>query len=310
MTPKQIRFIEVGPRDGLQNWPATLATASKLAMVRALAQANVTLIELTSMVSPARVPQLADAEALVSAVLLELAAERVRVLVPNLKGLERALESGARHVLVNVGVTEDFNHRNLNRSVGATLAEIARIASLADAQGVRVDASISVAWGCPFQGQVEAEQVLSVARECAQVGCRELSLADTIGVATPTSVANLCSRVLDELPGSELSVHFHDSRGLGLANLMTALECGITTFEASVGGIGGCPFAPRSTGNICSEEALFMLDPTVYQHDVDVSAMVRAAQLTSELLESDLPGRLYRAGLPWWTAEGARLEPS
>jgi hydroxymethylglutaryl-CoA lyase len=298
----RIRFTEVGPRDGFQNWPDPVATETKVGLVRAALAAGAERVEAASMVSPRWVPQMADGEQVLAA-LSEEEMDRVRVLVPNLKGLERAMAAGARNVLVNVAVTDGFNRKNLNRSVAETLVDIQRVIEVAAEEDLRVDASVSVAWGCPFDGPVSVDQSIEVAMRLVEMGAAEVSFGDTIGVATPTGVGTLATLALERLGGAEVSMHFHDTRGMGLANVFSALEAGIERFEGSVGGIGGCPFAPRSTGNVCSEDLLFMVQESGYDTGVDVWALVAAARELSGALGKDLPGRLHRAGPPPWLSE-------
>lgn len=298
----QVRFTEVGPRDGFQNWPDPVATETKVRLVKAVLAAGAERVEAASMVSPKWVPQMADGERVLAA-LSAPELERVRVLVPNLQGLERAMAAGARNVLVNVGVTDGFNRRNLNRSVAETLVEIQKVIEVADEEELRVDASVSVAWGCPFDGPVSVDQSIEVALRLVEMGVTEVAFGDTIGVATPTGVSTLATYALERLGGAEVAMHFHDTRGMGLANVFSALEAGIERFEGSVGGIGGCPFAPRSTGNVCSEDLLFMVQESGYATGVDVWAMVTAARELGAALGKDLPGRLHRAGPPPWLSE-------
>ena len=295
----EVRFTEVGPRDGFQNWPQPVATETKVRLVRAALAAGVQRVEATSMVSPKWVPQMADGERVLASLSID-ELERVRVLVPNLKGLERAVGAGARNVIVNVGVTDGFNRKNLNRTVAETLEDISEVIDAADDDDVRVDASVSVAWGCPFDGPVSADQTIDIAIRLVEMGVNEVSFGDTIGVAMPGSVGTLATYALDRLGGVDISMHFHDTRGMGLANVYSALEHGIQIFEGSIGGIGGCPFAPRSTGNVCSEDLLFMVQGSGYETGVDVWALVTAAEELEKELGQELPGRLHRAGPPPW----------
>ena len=294
-----VRFTEVGPRDGFQNWPEPVATETKVGLVKAALAAGVQRVEATSMVSPKWVPQMADGEQVLAALSAD-ELERVRVLVPNLKGLERAVAAGARNVIVNVGATDGFNRKNLNRSVAETLDNISRVIDAADDEDVRVDASVSVAWGCPYDGPVSADQTIEVAMRLVEMGVSEVSFGDTIGVAMPGAVGTLATYALDRLGGVDVSMHFHDTRGMGVANVYSALEHGIEIFEGSIGGIGGCPFAPRSTGNVCSEDLLFMVHESGYNTGIDVWAMVAAARDLEEELGKELPGKLHRAGPPPW----------
>jgi hydroxymethylglutaryl-CoA lyase len=315
-TATKVWFTEVGPRDGFQNWPQPVSTPVKLELIRAALDAGVPRVEVTSMVSPQWVPQLADADAVLETLrdgggdVLE----RVRVLVPNLRGMERAsrfFDDGLANVLVNVGVTDGFNRHNLNRSVEETLQEIAQVVAAAAAGHFRVDASVSVAWGCPYEGQVAPERTVAVARRLAEMGVAELSFGDTIGVAGPAEVERLSEMALEEFPGIDVAMHFHDTRGLGVANAQAALTAGVRRLEGSIGGIGGCPFAPNSTGNVCSEDVLAMVTDLGYETGIDVDRLMAAAVHLERALGEELPGKLHRAGsAPWlapsWAAGGPR----
>jgi hydroxymethylglutaryl-CoA lyase len=311
LSGSRVTFIEVGPRDGFQNWSGEVPTEVKLKLIRAALDAGVPRVEATSMVSPKWVPQLADAAQVMAGLTQNLVREsptdpvRIRVLVPNLRGYHDALAAGAQNVLVNVGVTEGFNRHNLNRSVAETLDDIGRISLDAIDKGVRVDASVSVAWGCPYDGPVEPEQAIALAQRLVELGVAELSFGDTIGVATPSRVGRLAAMALEQFPNIEVAMHFHDTRGLGLANAMAALEVGVRTLEGSIGGIGGCPFAPNSTGNVCSEDLLAMIHDLGYETGVDVEAMAQAARDLETALGAELPGKLHRAGPAPWLASTA-----
>jgi hydroxymethylglutaryl-CoA lyase len=248
------------------------------------------------------VPNLADADGVLSA-LGEAGLARARVLVPNMTGYRRAVQAGARNVLVNVGVTDEFNRKNLNRSVDETLAEIRGVCEAARRDGVRVDGSVSVSFGCPYAGEVSPERTVDLAERLAALGAVEIAFGDTIGVATPARVREISRRATERLPGVTLTMHFHDTRGMALANALAALECGIRSFEGSIGGIGGCPFAPNSTGNVCSEDLLALVESEGYETGVDVDALIGAARTLGESLGRELPGRLQRAGrAPWMRA--------
>jgi hydroxymethylglutaryl-CoA lyase len=297
---ERVLFTEVGPRDGLQNLTEDVATERKLELIRGALDCGVDMVEATSFVAPKWVPKLADAEAVMTALVAERGSEvgsRVRVLVPNRQGLERALGVGVRRVIVNVGASDGFNQRNLNRTVRQTMAEIAELARDATAADCRWDASLSVAFGCPYQGAVDPEVVVDLASELAELGAAEISIADTIGVADPAQVAGLIGRLAERVPLGHLSLHLHDTRGMGLANALSGYRSGVRRFEGSVGGIGGCPFAPRSTGNVCSEDLLYMLQRLGATLRADVGAVCSLAQWLEKLLGRELPGRLYRAGV-------------
>jgi hydroxymethylglutaryl-CoA lyase len=308
LSNSRVTFIEVGPRDGFQNWPDPVATEVKLNLIRSALAAGVPRVEATSMVSPRWVPQLADAAEVMAGLSGNLVDEsptdpvQIRVLVPNMRGYQDALAAGARNVLVNVGVTDGFNHHNLNRSIGETIEEIQRITLDALDRGVRVDASISVAWGCPYDGPVQPEQSIGLGERLVELGVAELSFGDTIGVATPSGVRRLAAMALARFPNLDVAMHFHDTRGMGLANAMAALEVGVRSLEGSIGGIGGCPFAPNSTGNVCSEDMLAMVHDLGFETGVNVEALCDVARELSVALGKELPGKLHRAGpAPWLT---------
>ncbi|MGH7642393.1 MAG: hydroxymethylglutaryl-CoA lyase [Candidatus Dormibacteria bacterium] len=293
-------FTEVGPRDGLQNLPEELSTEQKLELIKGVLDSGVDQVEATSFVSPKWVPKLADAEVVLTELVEERGTEvldRVRVLVPNRQGLERALKVGARRVLVNVGATDTFNRHNLNRSVRETVAEIAELAREASAAGFRWDASLSVAFGCPYEGRVEPLVVVELAQELVGMGASEISVADTIGVADPGQVAQLVALLAERVPYPQIGLHLHDTRGMGLANAVFGYQAGVRRFEGSVAGIGGCPFAPRSTGNVCSEDLLYLLQRLGACLTVDVERLCAVAQRLGKALGRELPGRLHRAGI-------------
>jgi hydroxymethylglutaryl-CoA lyase len=298
---RRLHFTEVGPRDGLQNLDRDLSTETKLALIERLLDADLDLVEATSMVSPRWVPKMADAEPLLGALVAARGhgvLRRLRVLVPNLRGLERALAAGAVRVVANIGATESFNRANLRQGVGETLADLERMADLARAQGCTFDVGISCSFGCPFEGRVASDRVAELADRLAEMGASEIGIADTIGVADPRQVSSLIEQLARSGVGAEqLSLHLHDTRGMGLANALAAYESGVRRFEGSVGGIGGCPFAPRSTGNVCSEDLLHMLVRVGSETDVDLVGLCQAATYLEEVLERPLPGRLYRAGI-------------
>jgi hydroxymethylglutaryl-CoA lyase len=304
MTANDVLWTDVGPRDGLQNLPDPAPTEVKVRLVRGLLDAGVPRVEATSFVSPRWVPQLADA----AEVLRELGPSplpRLRVLIPNLRGLELALEHGVRNVLVTVGATETFNRRNVNRSVAESLDGVSEIVALARQHDVVVDCALSVVFGCPFEGVVRVERVVEISRELVQRGVFEVGIADTIGVADPLQVETTIAAVTGVVPLERLSVHFHDTRGMGVANVVAAYRAGVRRFEGSVGGLGGCPFAPRSTGNVASEDSLQALQRFGAGVAVDLDAYCEVAQRLGEDLGMQLPGRLHRAGV--WHPENMKV---
>ena len=296
VTAPVVRWTDVGPRDGLQNLEAGAPTAVKVRLVRGLLAAGVPRVEATSFVSPTRVPQLADAAEVLAGVGAD-ALPRLRVLIPNLRGLERALEHHVGNVLVTLGATDSFNRRNVNRSVAESLEGIAGIVAVARPEGVTVDVALSVAFGCPFEGAVRPRVVVDLCRELVRLGVEEVGLADTIGVADPAQVRDLVMRAQAVVDPELLSIHVHDTRGMGVANVVAAFEAGVRRFEGSAGGLGGCPFAPRSTGNVCSEDAVHALQRIGAGIEIDVDAYCAVAARLGEDLGISLPGRLHRAGV-------------
>ena len=291
MTRLSVDWVEVGPRDGLQSWPTAVATPVKIGLITGLLECGFRRVEATSMVHPKWVPQLADAEAVLEALQDRIAS--LRVLVPNRRGLERAQQEGVRNVVVTVAATDGYNQHNLNRSVKETLAEIEELAGLAGRDGIEVDASVSVAFGCPYEGAVPPERVAEVAAALADDGIEEISLADTIGVANPAQVEALFQAMKERLPAVRWGAHFHDTRGTAMANLLSALETGVNLFEGSVGGIGGSPFAPGAARNLCSEDALAMLEAMGIATGVDVTRLITVARGLERTLGAPLPGRMH-----------------
>ena len=293
----EVSWTDVAPRDELQNIAETIGTEAKIRLVRGLLDAGVPRVEATSFVSPSWVPQLADAPAVLAGLHPELG--RLRVLIPNLRGLELALAHGMRNVLVTIAATDTFNRRNVNRSVDESLDEISHIVELAGERGCSVDAAVSVSFGCPFEGVVAPARVVELCADLSSRGVKEVGIADTIGVATPADVSAMCALVSASLPIDQLSLHVHDTRGLGVANVIAAYAAGVRRFDGSVGGVGGCPFAPRSTGNVCTEDALQALHALGATTGIDLQSMCTVAETLASDLRRDLPGKLYRAGI--WT---------
>ena len=305
--PRHVLWTDVAPRDGLQNIGTTIATEAKVRLVRGLLDAGAPRVEATAFVSPRWVPQLGDAAAVLEA-LGDDVLPRLRVLIPNSRGLDMALERGVRNVLVTIGATDSFNRRNVNRSVDESLRDLERIVERGHDAGCTVDVALSVSFGCPFEGAVDPERVASLCRRLVELGVDEVGPADTIGVATPVAVGDMCRRLTDVVPGDRMSLHVHDTRGLGVVNVVAAYQAGVRRFDGSVGGVGGCPFAPRSTGNVCSEDALQALVSLGAAVDADIAALCDVATSLERDLGQPLPGKLYRAGV--WTGEPVAAEPA
>ncbi|MEU0196780.1 MULTISPECIES: hydroxymethylglutaryl-CoA lyase [unclassified Streptomyces] len=292
--PARVRIHEVGARDGLQNEQATVPTEVKAEFIRRLADAGLTTIEATSFVHPKWVPQLADAEALFP--LVGDLPVALPVLVPNERGLDRALALGARRVAVFASATESFAKANLNRTVDEALAMFAPVVARAKADDVHVRGYLSMCFGDPWEGPVPIPQVVKVCRALMDLGCDELSLGDTIGVATPGHVVALLA-ALDEagIPPSALGVHFHDTYGQALANTLTALQQGVTTVDASAGGLGGCPYAKSATGNLATEDLVWMLRGLGIDTGIDLGRLVATSTWMAAHLGRPSPSRTVRA---------------
>jgi hydroxymethylglutaryl-CoA lyase len=303
MEPR-VTVYEVGPRDGLQNEAARLATPDKLALLSALADAGLGRIEATSFVSPTWIPQLADAAEVVAALPARPGLGYV-VLVPNAKGLARLLAAldarppGGPPVAAAVflSASESHNRRNVNKSIEETLAAFEQVVGPARARGLTVRGYVSTAFGCPFEGKVDPGRVAAVTERLLALGCAEVSLGDTIGVGTPADVRAVLRRLLPAVPATQLALHGHDTRGTALANVLAALEEGLTTFDASVGGMGGCPYAPGASGNLATEDLVYLLDGLGLQTGVDFDRLVAAGALAQRLVGRRLPGRALQATL-------------
>jgi hydroxymethylglutaryl-CoA lyase/(R)-citramalyl-CoA lyase len=285
----QVTLCDVGPRDGLQNEPETLEPAVRAELVRRLASAGLPRVEAASFVNSERVPQMAGAEEVVAAV-GDVRAE-LSGLVLNERGWERLAATRLDSVNVTLAATETFNQRNGNATLEEAMTRVERILAVADRP---TTATISVAFGCPFEGEVDPGVVADLAERLVAAGVGEVVLADTIGVATPRPVARLVERTL--ILGVPVGGHFHDTRHTGVACAWAAVEAGATVLDASVGGLGGCPFAPRATGNVATEDVLYVLDREDIETGVDLDALIEVARWLEDLLGRELPGRVYRAG--------------
>jgi hydroxymethylglutaryl-CoA lyase len=291
---QSVQIVEVAPRDGLQNEAVTLATAEKAELVGLLAGSGVRRIEVTSFVNPARVPQLADAEELCG--LLPRGEVSWIGLVLNERGLDRAIRAGLDEVNVVVVATDTFSQRNQGVSTDDAIAAWTRIAARACAAGLRTTVTIAASFGCPFEGEVAPERVADVLARCVQAQPDEVALADTIGVGVPAGVRALADVAADVAPGLPLRWHFHNTRNTGYANAMTAVERGAAALDASAGGIGGCPFAPAATGNIATEDLLYLLDRSAVRTGVSATALGPATDLLASTLGKPVPGQFAKAG--------------
>jgi hydroxymethylglutaryl-CoA lyase len=292
--PRRIRIVEVGPRDGLQNEAALIAPPDKIAFVDALSAAGLSTIEAAAFVSPKWVPQMASASE-VFAGITRRAGVHYTALVPNLAGLAHARAAGVEEIAIFAAASETFSQRNINRSVTESLAVYAEVCRVALADGMRVRAYLSTAFGCPFEGPVPVAAVARIAKQLIDMGAYEVALSDTIGIAHPGQVASVLEAVTPHVPLPHLAMHFHDTRGMALANVYVALEHGVATFDSSAGGLGGCPYAPGATGNLATEDLLYMLDGLGIESGVSLDGIVAASKLIEPVIGHPLPSRVYRA---------------
>jgi hydroxymethylglutaryl-CoA lyase len=275
--PKKVRIVEVGPRDGLQNEAGVVPAAVKIELINRLADAGLQAIEATAFVSPKWIPQLAD-NAEVMAGIRRKPGVAYPVLVPNMKGFDAALAAGAKEIAVFGAASEAFSRKNINCSIAESLARFEPVAEAAKQHGLSVRGYISCVAGCPYQGTVESAAVADVAAALYRMGCYEISLGDTIGVGTPGKIRTMLSAVAKAVPMEKLAVHFHDTWGQALANIFAALELGVATVDSSVAGLGGCPYANGASGNVASEEVVYMLDGLGITTGVDLERLFRAGQ--------------------------------
>ncbi|MBP6626794.1 MAG: hydroxymethylglutaryl-CoA lyase [Arenimonas sp.] len=290
-----VRIVEVGPRDGLQNEATLIPTAAKIELINRLSATGLRSIEATSFVSPRWVPQLADA-AEVFAGIRHRPGISYPVLVPNLQGYERALAAGAREVAVFTAASEAFNQKNINASIDQSIERFAPVFERAAADGVKVRGYVSTVLGCPYQGDVPLADVVRVAQRLHRAGCYEVSLGDTIGIGTPGKARAMLRAVAAEVPMPALAVHFHDTRGQALANVLACLEDGVAVVDASVSGAGGCPYAPGASGNVASEDVVYMLHGMGVATGVDLAALVDTGRWLARLLGRPSGSKVGLAG--------------
>jgi len=300
--PGSVRIREVGPRDGFQNEPETIATADKVRLIDLLSASGLERIEVTSFVRPDVIPQLADAEEVLAGVQRRDGVS-FSVLIPNERGLERALSMRERFDEINVFVSasEAHNRRNVNRSIEESLAGLERTLASALEAGLRCEGVISVSFGCPYEGEVPPERVFAIAERLAAAGCAEVGFGDTTGMANPRQVHGFFAAARERLGGVELTAHFHNTRGQGLANLLAALEEGVDSFESSFGELGGCPVPPGSTGNVSTEDVVSMLHEMGVETAIDLPGLLRASSAAQKVLGRPLGAHVLRAGPVVWS---------
>jgi hydroxymethylglutaryl-CoA lyase len=299
--PSSVRIREVGPRDGFQNEPEVISTDDKVRLIDMLAGTGLQRLEVTSFVRPDVIPQLADAEEVLGAI-VRPDGVAYSVLIPNERGLERALAHRDRFDEINVflSATETHNRRNVNRSIGESLRGLGRTVGRAREEGLRCEGVISVVFGCPYEGEVPPDRVLEIAESLVEAGCEEVSFGDTTGMANPRQVGQFFGAAVERLDGVELTAHFHNTRGQGLANVLAALEQGVDSFESAFGELGGSPLTPGATGNISTEDLVSMLHEMGIETGVNLERLIGASRAVQELLGRPLGAHVLRAGPIDW----------
>ena len=292
--PSRVSIVEVGPRDGLQNEKSLVTTADKIAFVDQLTAAGHRVIEVSAFVSPKWVPQMADAGE-VFAGITRRDEVRYTALVPNCAGLTRAMAAGVTEVAIFAAASETFSQRNLNQSIDVSLMAYAEVCREARAAGVRVRGYLSTCFGCPYEGPVAPSQVAAIARRLFDLGVFEVAISDTIGVAHPGQVLQVLDAVTAGMPLAQVALHFHDTRGTALANVLASLDYGVTTFDSSAGGLGGCPFAPGAAGNLATEDLLYMLNGLGVESGVDIAQVAAASRVIESRLDHRLPSRYLKS---------------
>jgi len=303
---ESVRIVEVGPRDGLQNEKVTIPTEVKVNFITALSDAGLRTIEAGAFVSPKWVPQMADTAEVYRDIPKDPGVD-YPVLVPNAKGLDRALEAGVRSIAIFTAASETFNKRNINMTIDESFQNFAAIVPRALGEGMKVRGYVSCSFGCPYEGEVLPEKVLEVTARLLDLGCYQVSIGDTIGVGTPLQVQGVIGMLLQVVPRGRLAMHFHDTRGTALANTLAALEMGIETYDASAGGLGGCPFAPGASGNMATEDLVYLLDGMGVESGVDLNRLVAASSIIGPYLDHPLPGKYLQACTRGSASFGTRI---
>ncbi|HEX4340039.1 MAG TPA: hydroxymethylglutaryl-CoA lyase [Polyangiaceae bacterium] len=301
--PRRVSIFEVSPRDGLQNEAHPVPLEDKKALVTALVDAGIKRIELTSFVSPRWIPQLADADELVRSMKAPPGVS-FSALCPNTKGLERAVEVGLHEVAVFLSASETHNLKNTNKSIERSLEVFDELVPHALEAKMRVRGYVSTVWGCPYEGAVDPARALDIGKHLLGLGCYQVSLGDTIGVGTPLQTQRICELFLKHFEPAQLALHLHDTRGTALANALAGLEMGITDFDASIAGLGGCPYAPGAAGNLATEDIAYMLAGMGIETGIDLPALLEAGHVAETIVGRKLPGKVHQAGLPGMRTSG------
>lgn len=294
--PSRVSVYEVAPRDGLQNESAQVATHAKVRLIEALVDAGISRIEVGSFVAPKWVPQMADANE-VFGMIERRPGVTYSGLCPNARGLHRALEADVDEVAVFVSASETHNLKNVNKTIAETLSVFEAVIGPAVERGLRVRCYVSTMWGCPYEGDVDPKRGLELTRRLLREGCYQVSLGDTIGVGTPLQTHRILDLFLSEIPVEQIALHLHDTRGTALANVLVGLQMGVTTFDSSVAGLGGCPFAPGAAGNLATEDLVYTLHGMGIDTGIDLDKLWQAGQVAEAIVGRELPGKVHRAGV-------------
>lgn len=294
--PAEVSIYEVSPRDGLQNESAQVATHAKVRLIESLVDAGLKRVEVTSFVSPKWVPQMADADQ-VCQMIDRREGVTYSALVPNARGLERAMKAKLDEVAVFISASEMHNRKNVNKTIAQTMAAFEKVIGPAVDEGLRVRGYVSTVWGCPYEGEVDPNAAVHIAKELLDRGCYQVSLGDTIGVGTPLQTRRILELFVKEVGAEKLALHLHDTRGTALANVLVGLEMGVRDFDASVGGLGGCPYAPGAAGNLATEDLVYTLDGMGIGTGVDLPKLWNAGQVAEAIVGRELPGKVHRAGV-------------
>ena len=295
MKVKKVKITEVGPRDGFQSEKTILKTEDKIDIINNLIESGFPRIEVSSFVSPKAIPQLADAEIILNKVKRNQNTT-LAALVPNTRGALRAVEAKLDEIVVFLSASESHNKKNVNRSVQESLLGFKEIADIAGKNNIPIQGDIATAFGCPFEGNVSSKKLVEISKEYKLMGFKGVTLGDTTGMATPPVVTDAINAIRDNVPDFEITLHFHNTRGVGLANVMTGLNQGISDYESCFGGMGGCPFAPNATGNICSEDLIYLLNEMGIESGIDLDQLINIAKKVESLVGHKLPGQVMRAG--------------
>ncbi len=297
--PAKVEIVEVGTRDGLQNEKQYITPEDKIRLLDTITDAGVRRIEVTSFVSPRHVPQLRDAREVLAGCKRNPEAE-YEALIPNVRGMERALEYELDGVMLFVSASETFNLKNIRASRKTMLGVAREVAKMALGAGLKLRGGVVATFGCPYEGRISYEDVEWIISEYVDMGCGEIGLADTVGMTNPAEIKRLTNHIREKFPSVRYALHLHNTRGIGLANLLAGLEVGVDTFDTSIGGLGGCPFAPRATGNIASEDTINMLHEMGIKTGVNLPKLLEAVSHAEKILNRQLPGQLLHAGIPEW----------